>query len=122
MKKGLKRRLGDTLVEILTALGVLGVIIPTSIDAFGAVFMAEIFIHERVAEAAGAEWWFNQLEFPVSPADVDAAPQTDGKMRFRGKKTPGAHGTLEIILYVSNGTLSGAPYKAYKAYRESRVY
>jgi hypothetical protein len=116
MKKGLKRRLGDTLVEILTALGVLGVIIPTSLDAFGVVFMAEVFIHERVAKASSAEWWFNQLEFPVSPADVGAAPQTDGRMRFRWETTPGAHDTLEIILYVSNGALSDAPYK------ESRVY
>jgi type II secretory pathway component PulJ len=114
----MKKRPGNTLLEVLIALGVLGVIVPTSLDAFGTAFSAELRIHQRADKASYAEWWFNQLEFPVSPADIDAAPRRDalGKMRFEWETKPLANDALQVTLRVSNGSPADAVFTAIRVY------
>ena len=112
----MKKRAGVSLVEILIALGVLAVVVPVSLNAFGTVFTAEFRIHERVEKASCAEWWFNQLNFPVQATDLNKAPQCYGKMNFTWEASSSAHDALRITLRVTNGEPSDVPFT------ESRVY
>jgi hypothetical protein len=111
-KVAARKRGAQTLVEVLVALGVLEAVVLTSIDAFGTAFVAELRIQERARKAFYAEWWFNRLELPVSQAKIDEAPRTDegGKIRFEWSTIPGAHDTLRVILRVSDGSGSDAPF------------
>ncbi|MDR1623285.1 MAG: hypothetical protein LBS00_13040 [Synergistaceae bacterium] len=114
----IKKRAGQTLVEILVALSVLEVVVLTSIEAFGTVFAAELQIQERAHKASYAEWWFNRLELPVSRADIDAAPRTDeyGKMRFEWDAVPGNYDTFYVTLRVSNGSGTDTPFTISRVY------
>ncbi|MDR1979457.1 MAG: hypothetical protein LBQ42_12050 [Synergistaceae bacterium] len=117
-KKPARKRAGQTLVEILVALGVLETVVLTSIEAFATAFTAELRIQEKANKASYAEWWFNRLGFPVSQADIDAAPRTDeyGKMRFDWDTTPGDHNTFYVTLRVSNGTGTDVPFTISRVY------
>ncbi|MDR2179892.1 MAG: hypothetical protein LBP21_06265 [Synergistaceae bacterium] len=113
-----RKGLGQTLVEVLVALGVLETVVLASIDAFGTAFVAELHIQERARKAACAEWWFNRLEPPVSQASVEKAPRADeyGKMRFEWETIPGGYNTLRVILRVSNGSGSDVPFIISRVY------
>ena len=118
LKTSAHKRVGQTLVEVLVALGVLEVVVLTSIQAFGTVFATELQIQERARKASYAEWWFNRLESPVSQAKIDKAPRTDehGKMRFEWSTVPGGHNTLHVTLRVSNGSDSDVPFTLSRVY------
>jgi hypothetical protein len=111
-KTSMRKRAGQTLVEVLVALGVLETVVLTSIQAFGTTFAAELQIQDYARKASCAEWWFNSLELPVSQAKIDEAPRTDesGKIRFDWSTIPGAYNTLRVILRVSNGSDSDVPF------------
>jgi hypothetical protein len=98
----------------------LGLIIPPSLDALGAVFAAEMRIHERERKVSRAEWWFSRLEFPVSQAQIDAAPRTDesGATRFdwETETLPHQYNALRVTLHVSNGTGSDVPFTLTRIY------
>jgi hypothetical protein len=114
----LKKRRSYSLVEVLFALGILGVAIPAALDAFGAVLMSEIRIRELSRKAFGAEWWFNSLELPVSPTVLDAMPRADesGKMRFSWEIEEEAYGAFRVTLRVSNGALGDVPFVMSRVY------
>ena len=73
----MKKSSGITLVEVLTALCVLGIIVPASLGALGSVLTANLKVRENAYMISAAEWWFGRLTFPVSKADIDAAPRID---------------------------------------------
>ena len=118
LKTSARKRVGQTLAEVLVALGVLETVILTSIPAFGTVFAAELRIQERSRKASYAEWWFNRLELPVSQAKIDEAPRTNetGKIRFDWSAIPGDYGTLRVILRVSSGSGSDVPFTLSRVY------
>ncbi|MDR1650053.1 MAG: hypothetical protein LBR71_07305 [Synergistaceae bacterium] len=114
----LKKRRGYGLVEVLFALGIAGVVIPAALDAFGAVLMSEARIREVSCKTFGAQWWFNRLEFPVSPVVLNAMPSVDerGKMRFSWEMEEDSHGAFRVTLKVSNGASGDAPFVTSRAY------
>ena len=112
----MKKLSGYSLVEVLMALGVLGLVIPASLNAFGTVFVAEIRIQARVEKTESADWWFNQLSFPVYIADLNNAPQSRGRMRFTWETSSGAHGALHITLHVSSGAPFDVPLTVSRVY------
>ena len=111
----MRKRRGQTLVEALTALTLLGMIVPVSLAAFETAFVAEFWIQERTDKAAHAEWWFNKLEIPVALETIGDAPRTDqhGKFRFDWDVESGDYGTIQITLRVLGGE---------SPYTETRIY
>ena len=107
----MKKSPGNTLVEVLMALCVLGIVVPTSLGALGSVLMADLKVHESVGMVSSAEWWFSRLTFPVSMADIDAAPRTDrhGKVRFDWETEDLHNGAIRVTLRVY-GRLPGPPF------------
>ena len=105
----MKRSSGSTLVEVLMALCVLGIVVPTSLGALGSVLMADMKVHESVYMVSSAEWWFSRLEFPVHRADIDAAPRIDehSKIRFDWETEDLHNGAIRVTLRV-HGRLSGS--------------
>ena len=112
----MKKLSGISLVEILMTLCVLGLVIPASLSAFGIVFMAELRIHEHVEKAESAEWWFNQLNFPVHVPDLNDAPQSHGRMHFTWESRLGDHGALHITLHVTNRAPLDVPLTVSRVY------
>ncbi|MDR1377054.1 MAG: prepilin-type N-terminal cleavage/methylation domain-containing protein [Synergistaceae bacterium] len=111
-------RRGQTLVEVLVALGILGTVVLGSLETFGMAFTMELRIQEQARKASYAEWWFNRLEFPLTQAKVDKAPRTDeyGGTRFEWSTVPGDYNTLRVILRVSNGSKSDTPFVTSRVY------
>jgi hypothetical protein len=105
-------------VETLIALGILGVVVPASLNAFGVIFLAEIRLRELTRKASGAEWWFSRLDLPVSQAGVDAMPREEerGKMRFSWETEKADHGALRVTLRVSNGAPGDVPFVMTRVY------
>jgi len=93
------------------ALFVLGIVVPTSLSAFGSVFMAELRIRENACMMSSAEWWFSGLAFPVRMADLDAAPRTDrhGRARFDWDAEELANGVIRVTLRVY-GRIDARPF------------
>ena len=102
---------GNTLVEVVIALCVLGIVVPASLGALGNVLMAELKVHENAYMMSSAEWWFGRLTFPVHEDDIDAAPRTDnyGKARFDWETEFLQNGAIRVTLRVT-GPLSGSPF------------
>jgi hypothetical protein len=109
---------GQSLVEVLVALCVLGLVIPSSLEALGTVFSAEIRIHQWARKASYAEWWFDRLEVPVSQSVIDAAPRTNdsGAVRFDWETEFCEYGALRVTLHVSNGTGFDVPFTLSRIY------
>ena len=101
---------GYTLVEVLMALFVLGIVIPTSLGALGNTFMAELKVHESAYLISSAEWWFSRFTFAVSEADINAAPKVDmhGVTRFDWETENLDDGAIMVTLRVY-GRLPGPP-------------
>jgi hypothetical protein len=112
------KRKGQTLVEVLVALGVLGTVILSSLETFGMALVMELRIQERARKASCAEWWFNRLEPPLSQAKVDESPRAheSGGMIFTWSTIPGDYNTLRVILRVSNGSESDVPFVVSRVY------
>ena len=109
--KNMKKLSGLTIIEVLMALIVLGIVVPASLGALGGVLTADLKVLESAYLISSAEWWFGRLTFPVSRDDVDAAPRADehGKVRFDWE-TEGLHnGAIRVTLRVY-GRLSRAPF------------
>ena len=106
-----RKRRGDTLVEILIALDILAVVVPVSFGALSTVFTSELRLHQRAEKALCAEWWFNRLETPLSASGLSAAPQMDGrgKMRFSWEASPLEYGALSNIGYPLTPPVRGRP-------------
>ena len=102
---------GNTLVEALMALCVLGIVVPTSLGALGSVLMADLKVNESAQVMSSAEWWFNRLTFPAHKADINAAPRTDahGKARFDWEIEDLHNGAILVTLRVY-GRLPGPPF------------
>ena len=98
----IKKFSGSTLVEVLMALLVLGIVIPTSLGALGNVLTAELKIMDNACMISSAEWWFSRLTFPVSTGDIDTAPRTDrhGKVRFEWDTEGLDNGAVRVTLRV----------------------
>ena len=105
----MKRFSGNTLVEVLMALCVLGIVVPASLGALGSVLMADLKVHESAYMVSSAEWWFSRLESPVRRAGIDAAPKVDGhsKIRFDWETEDLHNGAIRVTLRV-HGRLSGS--------------
>jgi Tfp pilus assembly protein PilV len=113
-----RKRSGQSLVEVLVALCVLGLIIPSSLEAFGVAFAVELQLRERERKMAYAEWWFNRLEFPATRAQIDAAPRVDesGAIHFDWEVESREYDALQVILHVSNGTGIDVPFTMSRVY------
>ncbi len=111
-------RRGASLVEILVALLILGLLIPVSFGAFGSSFMIGLRTREYADKVAYAEWWFNRLECPVSPISIEAMPRSDfkGRMHFSWSTIAGDYGTVRVALSVSNGSKSDIPFVISRVY------
>ena len=107
----MKKFPGNTLVEVLIALCVLGMVVPASLGALGYVLAADLKIHENAYMVSSAEWWFGRLTFPVHEAGIDAAPRMDshGKARFDWETEILHNGAIRVTLRVM-GRLSGSPF------------
>ena len=107
----MKKSPGNTLVEVLMALIVLGIVVPASLGALGSVLTAELKIHESAGMISSAEWWFSRLRHPVYGPDIDAAPRVDenGKARFDWDIENLDNGAIRVTLRVY-GRLSASPF------------
>ena len=107
--KNRKKFPGISLVEVIMALCVLGIVVPVSLSALGDVLTANLKIHENVGMISSAEWWFSRLTPPVHRADIDAAPREDrhGKARFEWETENLHNGAMRVTLRVI-GRLSGS--------------
>ena len=101
---------GNSIVEVLMALCVLGIVVPTSLSAFGNTFVAGLKIHENACLISSAEWWFASLQPPVGKADIDAAPRADerGRARFEWETEDLDNGAVRVTLRVI-GSAFGSP-------------
>ncbi len=111
-------RRGASLVEILVALLILGLVIPVSFGAFGSSFMIGFRMREYADKVAYAEWWFNRLECPVSQTAIEAMPRADseGRMHFSWTAVGGDYGSIRVVLSVSNGSKSDNPFVISRVY------
>ena len=107
----MKKFSGSTLIEVLIALCVLGIVVPASLGALGNVLAADIKVRENAYMVSSAEWWFSRLTFPVHDADIDAAPRVDnrGKARFDWETENLQNGAIRVTLRV-RGSLSASPF------------
>ena len=98
----MKKFPGNTLIEILMALCVLGIVVPTSLGSLGNVLAAELKFHVNSYAISSAEWWFSRLTLPVSRAEIDAAPRMDrhGKVRFDWDSKDLNNGAISVTLRV----------------------
>ncbi|MCL2009905.1 MAG: hypothetical protein FWG71_05090 [Synergistaceae bacterium] len=102
---------GSTLIEVLVALCVLGIVVPPALGALGGVLAAELKFHENARMISSAEWWFSRLTFPVYGHDIDAAPREDkyGKTRFEWDTENLENGAIRVTLRV-HGRFSVLPF------------
>ena len=105
----IKKFPGNTLVEVLIALCVLGIVVPASLGALGGVLAADIKVREKVYMVSSAEWWFSRLKPPVHEPDIDTAPRVDnyGKTRFDWGTENLHNGAVRVTLRVT-GRSSGS--------------
>ena len=98
----MKKFPGNSLVEVLMALCVLGIVVPAALGALGSVLTADLKVRENAYMISAAEWWFNRLTFPVHRADIDASPREDGygKARFDWKTEKLHNGAILVTLRV----------------------
>lgn len=96
------RRRGDTLMEILVALVVLAMILPTLFSAFGVGVLGVVRMKAAEARRYGAEWWFNRLERPVRAAALSAMPRSlpGGEVDFSWTSRTGTHGEVWVTLEI----------------------
>ena len=115
--RNMRKIRGNSLVEVLMALCVLGIVVPASLGALGNAFMAELRIHESAYMISAAEWWFSRLKFPMHSADIDAAPRVDkyGKARFDWDTENLDNGAIRVTLRVY-GRFSAAPFTVSRIY------
>jgi len=110
MKK-MKKIPGNSIVEVLIALCVLGIVVPASFSAFGNTFLAGLKVRENAYMISSAEWWFSRLPSPVDKTDIDAAPKVDerGRARFEWETEDLDNGAISVTLRVIASAL-GSPF------------
>ena len=113
----MKKLPGNTLIEVLIALCVLGIVVPASLGALGNVLAADLKFRESAYIVSSAEWWFSRLTFPVYEDDIDASPRMDnyGKARFDWETEKLHNGAIRVTLRVM-GRLSGSPFTVSRIY------
>ena len=113
----MKKHIGYSIVEVLIALCVLGVVVPTSLDALGNVFMMGLKIHEKVCVISAAEWWFTSLPLTVSRSDIAAAPREDdsGRVRFEWESEELGNDAIRVTLRAT-GKFSHTPFTISRIY------
>jgi len=106
----MKKSNGSTLVEVLIALCLLGIVLPASLETLGTVLMAELKMQEKTHMISSAEWWFNRLTHPVNMTKINAAPLVDRfeKVRFEWETEDLINGAIRVTLFVY-GRLPGPP-------------
>jgi hypothetical protein len=106
------------LVEALIALSIVGFVVPASLSAMGAALVWEMKIHDSARRGLAAESWFNRLNFPLSPGEIDAMPRTDGSggLRLNWETEPCGYGAFRVTLRISNGAPDDVPFV------ESRIF
>ena len=111
MSINMKKFPGNTLVEVLIALCVLGIVVPASLGALGNVLAADLKVREKAYMVSSAEWWFSRLKPPVHEPDIDAAPRADnyGKARFDWETKNLHNGAIRVTLRVT-GRSYGSPF------------
>ena len=93
-------RRGESLVEVLAALLILGLVLPTIFQALWSGQMGALRLQRRDTCLSAAQWWFNRLPRSGEPADM---PRTtpDGDIRFSWESRRGRTGLNEVALTVS---------------------
>ena len=111
------RRRGDTLVEVLVALIVLAIVLPSLFSALGTGLLGVSGLRAAGERLYGAEWWFNRLERPVRPDALSAMPRglPGGGLAFSWTSRKGPHGELWETLTVRSEA-SGAVLERTRAF------
>ena len=116
-REDMRKVSGNSLVEVLIALCVLGIIVPASLSALGDALVAELKIQENAGLVSSAEWWFSRLTYPARRADLDAAPRVDeyGKARFAWDIKDLENGAVQVTLRVY-GRFQGSRFTVSRIY------
>lgn len=105
LNKIFKKRFGDTLIEILTAIAILALIIPSLFAAQSGSLKAIIELKRSDICRWGAQWWFSRLpDFnEINEAKIKSMPDKtpDGSVKFNLKEcTTETNGAIKIVLEV----------------------
>ena len=104
----MRRRGGDTLVEVLVSLLILALVLPSLFSALGVGLLGSSGLRAADDRLYGAQWWFNRLQRPVRPAVLSAMPRSlpGGGLDFSWSSRKGTHGEIWVTLEVRSA-LSG---------------
>ncbi len=104
-KKFLRTSPGETLLNVLLALLILGTALPPILASLTHGLSADLQILRMEDQLYGANWWFNRLETPAFLSSLPAMPGAtpDGGLQFRWLASVGPHGELHISLDVESG-------------------
>ena len=99
------RRKGDALIEVLVALIVLVLILPSLFSTVGLGVLGVVRLKAADDRLYGAEWWFNRLKRPVSVASLSAMPRAlpEGTVSFSWISRKGANGEVWVTLEARSG-------------------
>ena len=97
------RRRAESLVEVLLALLILALLLPSLWGSLGTGMSLDLSAQRAQDRLYGAEWWFNRLESPASLSALAAMPTAtpDGALRFRWTAALGPRAALFVSLDVS---------------------
>lgn len=100
-------RRGDTLMEVLVALFILALFLPSLFSALGGCLLGAIRIEGADARRYGTDWWFNRLGSTVNVASLASMPRDlpGGGVSFVWSSRVGSHGEVWVTLEVRSGTL-----------------
>ena len=116
-----RTRAGESLTEILTALFILGLVLVPIFQAQSSGIMGVDGLRRLDACQYGVQWWLAHLPTPVTPASLEAMPETtpDGDVRFSWETQPGENGALVVTL-TARDRGSDAPFVLSRIFSRSR--
>lgn len=97
-----QRRRGESLVEIIVALSVLALILPSIFEGLSGQITAVEALRGQDACRWGAQWWIARIPRPVTEAGLAAMPRStpDGSASFEWEVGQGEHGAVRVVLTV----------------------
>lgn len=104
----MRRQRGDTLVEVLVALLILALVLPSLFSALGVGLLGVSKLRAADDRLYGAQWWFSHLPRPVRITTLSAMPRSlpGGGLDFSWSSRKGDHGAIWVTLEVRSA-LSG---------------